>query len=302
MRFPATILLTSLLAVEPAPPVQTTPPQIKVDVDLVLVTATVTDNRNRFVQGLERGHFQLWEDRIEQEIVHFSTEDTPVSLGIVVDRSGSMGGAPGLNLLATARSTAYGCLEQSLRDDEFFLIEFSDQAQVVADFTSNISKLKERLLFTGAGGRTALWDAIYAGVNKLEDSQHARKALLVLTDGKENKSRYTLTELKGIVREREIRIYSMNLDEVALDAMADLTELTGGRIFRSRTPCQELAADLKNQYVLGYIPINRSADGAFRSIRVRVDTKKLPKELSNLSVRARAGYYAQSSGDAKPVR
>jgi Ca-activated chloride channel family protein len=248
---------------------------------------------------LEKEHFRVWEDRIDQEIVHFSTEDTPVTLGIIFDRSGSMGGSRGSSPLDAIRSRAYTCLQNGLREDEYFLIEFSDQPEVVADFTTDMAKLRQKLLFAGAGGRTALWDAIYAGVTKLEDAAHARKALLVLTDGRENRSRYTLSELRGLVREQDVRIYTMDREDVQFDGLNQLVGLTGGRAFRSSNPCKELEADLKNQYVIGYHSTNLAADGAWRDIRVRVEAKGLPRELSDLTVRTRAGYYAKSDGGSR---
>ena len=278
---------------------------IHVDVDLVIVNVTVTDSRNRFVQGLSKEHFQVWEDKVEQEITMFEMEDAPVSLGIIVDRSGSMGdrkprpSAPGQSspsasqtLLDEARSSAYSCLRDGLRDDEYFLIEFSDSTQVVSDFTDSLGTLKDKLLFLGAGGSTSLWDAIYAGVRKLQNATHARKALLVLTDGEENSSRYSLSNVKEALRERDVRIYSMNLEEVQIDGMQQLVKLSGGMIFRGTSPCKELSAELRNQYVIGYRSTNRATDGAWRDIRVRMNTSNLPKEMSDLSVRARSGYFA----------
>ena len=296
------LLWVSLLAGQgaaPAPPIQTNR-SIRVDVDLVLVNVTVTDRYGRFVQGLSKEHFQVWEDKVEQEIATFSGEDTPVSLGIILDRSGSMGvtkpratDSRSPSILDEARSYAFECLKDGIREDEYFLVEFSSKAQVVADFTNDLSRLREKLLFVEAGGRTALWDAIYAGVAKSQDGMYTRKALLVLTDGLENNSRYTLFNLKEVLRERDVRIYGVNATpNVQFDGLAQLIELSGGRSFGSSNPCQELAADLKNQYVLGYRPTNRASDGAFRKITVRLDPSSLPKGVSDLSVRARAGYYA----------
>jgi len=281
-----------------APPVQSNR-TIRVDVDLVLINVTVTDSRNRFVEDMSKEHFRVFEDKVEQEILTFSNEDAPVSLGIVFDRSGSMGGGkasaklpPGFRgRLDEMRSTAYSCLKDALRDDEYFLLEFSDTPQVVADFTTDLTNLKEKLLFVGANGRTALWDAIYSGVAKVREGTHARKALLVLTDGQENNSRYTLGQLKSMLREEDVRIYSYGPD-VQFDGLNSLSEISGGRVFRSSSPCKELEAELRTQYVLGYRPTNRSKDGEFRKVTVRVNTDSLPKNISGLTVRARQGYYA----------
>ena len=286
---------------------QSTPQQsnrtIRVDVDLVLVNVTVTDSRGRFVQGMSKEHFRIWEDKVEQEIVHFGNEDASVSLGVIFDRSGSMGTmsnkryAPGFGgVIDWMRSTAFSCLKNALKDDEYFLIEFANSPTLAADFTDDLSKIKENLLFIGANGRTALWDAIYAGVTKVQEGQHPRKALLILTDGRENNSRYTLAQLKSVLREQDVRIYSFDpraaWPEVLYDGLDSLAEMSGGRVFRSASPCSELEAELRSQYILGYRPTNRAKDGEFRKITVRTNSESFPKNLSGLTVRVRQGYYA----------
>jgi len=273
--------------------------RINLDVRLVLATVTVTDSHNRFVQGLQKKDFQIWEDKIEQTPVTFSSETTPVTLGIILDKSGSMGGRHQPNGRGSPTfqdqmiTTATSCLRDGTREDEYFLVEFSSRPMVTADFTNDLSKLGQELVFMDAGGSTALWDAIYLGVRKVEHASNSRKALLVLTDGIENHSRYTLGELKGILREQDVRIYSMDRVQVQFSGIDQLADLTGGRVFRSSNPCKELSADLRNQYVIGYNPTNRAADGSWRNIRVRIRPEGLPKEMSNLSVRARQGYYTE---------
>ena len=275
--------------------------RIHMDVRLVLVTVTVTDSHNRFVQGLEKKNFQIWEDKIEQAPITFSSETTPVSLGIILDKSGSMGGRhlPSGAAIPTLQDhmimTATSCLRDSTSEDEYFLVEFSNRPTVTADFTNDISKLGQQLVFMDAGGSTALWDAIYLGVRKIEHASNSRKALLALTDGMENHSRYTLGELKGILREQDVRIYSMDRVQVQFSGIDQLADLTGGRVFRSSNPCKELSADLRNQYVIGYTPTNRAADGSWRNIRVRIRPEGLPKGMQELSVRARQGYYTEQA-------
>lgn len=258
---------------------------LRVDVDLVLVNVTVTDRRNRYVQSLSAEQFQVWEDRIQQEVSYFSTEDAPLSLGLIVDRSGSMGGSGAVSL-DFARRGALNCLQDGIREDEYFMIEFADKAEVTADFTRSVEKLKDRLIVLGSGGNTALYDAIYSGVAKLQDASHSRRALVVLTDGEENQSRYSLSELKAFLQEQDVRIYFIG------EGNNQLAELTGGRVFTDINACQKLKADLQTQYVLGYRPTNRAKDGKWREIRVRIDNQGLTRELSDLSIRARAGYYA----------
>jgi|SRR5688572_11583900 len=275
---------------------------IRVDVDLVLANVTVTDKRNRFVQGLSKEHFRIFEDKVEQEIQTFSNEEAPITLGIVIDRSGSMGEksvsktppvvAPQIRAkLDKMRETAYSCLRTGLREDEYFLVEFSGTPEVVADITNDMSRLREKLLFTGAGGRTALWDAIYLGASKVQEGTHSRKALLVLTDGLENNSRYTLSQIKEVLREQDVRVYSYG-GNVTFDGLNALTELSGGRTFLGSSPCKQLEAELRSQYVIGYRPTNRQKDGEFRRINVRINSESLPKGLSGLNIRARQGYFA----------
>ena len=281
-------------------------PRINVDVDLVLVNVSVTDSRNRFVRGLSSKDFRVWEDKVEQEITAFSKEDTPVSLGIVIDKSGSMGitkprsspNPPGpqksQRRIDDARASAYSCLRDGLADDEYFLIEFSDSTQVVADFTKDLRTLQDKLLFMGAGGSTSLWDAVYAGIAKLQKATHSRKALLVLTDGEENSSRYSLGDVKRELRESDVRSYTMDNVDVQFDGLRSLVNLTGGMNFRGSSPCKELSAELRTQYIIGYRSTNRTVDGEWREIRVRMDMATLPKKeiMSELTVRARTGYYA----------
>ena len=272
--------------------------RINLDVNLVLVTVTVTDKHNRFVLDLKKEDFQIWEDKIEQEMKTFSNETAPVTMGIIVDKSGSMGGhriKPGgspTTLQDQAINMATSCLRDGTRQDEYFLLEFSDHPMITSDFTHDLSTLNQSLVFMDAGGNTALWDAIYLGVRKIEHASNSRKALLVLSDGLENKSRYSLSDLKSLLREQDVRIYSMDRVAVQFDGLANLSDMTGGRVFRSSNPCKELSADLRNQYVLGYVPTNRATDGSWRSIRVAIRQEGLPKELSGLNVRARKGYYA----------
>jgi Ca-activated chloride channel homolog len=299
------VLLCAVPGISPLAGQQTTPQQsngtIRVDVDLVLVNVTVTDSRSRFVEGMRKEHFRIWEDKVEQDILTFSNEDAPVSLGIIVDRSGSMGEQkiknPNVppeyrNKFEEMRTTAFSCLKGGIRDDEYFLIEFSNSPQVVADLTNDMSKLREKLLFAGPGGLTALWDAIYLGAAEVQKGTHPRKALLVLTDGLENNSRYTLSQLKNVLREQDVRIYSYGGGHVTFDGLNSLTTITGGRTFMGSNPCKELEAELRTQYVIGYRPTNRTKDGEFRRITVRINSEGLPKNISGLTVRARQGYFA----------
>jgi Ca-activated chloride channel family protein len=276
-----------------------TVPALKVDVDLVLVHATVTDSANKYVNNLRLEDFRLWEDRIEQPLQYFSTENVPLSVGIIFDVSGSM-----QNKLASARAAASTFLKMGDRDDEYFLVEFGNSPQLVQDFTTDITKLQSRLLFTRAKGNTSLYDALYLGLDKVSHGNNARKALLLITDGEDNHSRYGFTEVKQFAREHDVMIYSIGIVEGADPQFSglggrlileSLAELTGGIAFfpdsLAALPdiCERIGIDLKNQYVLGYRPANLSSDGAWRKVQVKVNT---PPNMAGLHVRARSGYYA----------
>jgi Ca-activated chloride channel homolog len=285
----------------PVPVSSQTPasPSIRVDIDLVLVNATVTDSANKYVTGLQPQHFRVWEDKIEQQIEYFSVEDLPTSVGIIFDVSGSM-----QNKLDPARAAASTFMRMGGKEDEYFLIEFSDYPQLVQDFTTDVSKIQTSLLFTRASGSTALYDALYLGMEKVERGHNSRKALLLITDGLDNHSRYSFSDVREFAREHDVMIYSIGLvdegDPLGTGfggkaILQNLSGLTGGVAFFPKflsaleSICAQIAVDLKNQYLLGYRPQNSSADGRWRKIRVKVDR---PKGTPPLNVRAKSGYYA----------
>src|ERR1044071_2661466 len=179
---------------------------LKIDVDLTLVNATVTDSLNRYVSGLEQEHFQIWEDKLEQKIEYFSSEDVPMSLGMIFDVSGSM-----KDKISTARDAAVTFLKTGNPDDEYFLVEFANRPEVAEDFTSDITKLQNRLIFAPAKGMTAMYDSVYLGLEKLKEGSNPKKALLLITDGEDNRSRYTFSNVKEFVKEQDIQIYSIGI-------------------------------------------------------------------------------------------
>jgi Ca-activated chloride channel family protein len=275
-------------------------PGLRVDVDLVLLHATVTDSKNRYITNLKPEDFQVWEDKIEQRIDYFSAESVPLSIGIIFDVSGSMA-----NKLASARTAANTFLRMGDRDDEYFLIQFSDSPQLVQDFTTDITKLQNRLLFTRAKGRTSLYDALYLGLEKVSRGNNVRKALLLITDGQDNHSRYSLSDVRAFAREHDVMIYSIGIvDGTDLQTeftgqaiLESLSDMTGGVAFfpdsLEALPgiCAKIGLDLKSQYVIGYRPVNPSNDGRWRKIRVKINR---PKGLGPLNVRAKNGYYAST--------
>jgi Ca-activated chloride channel family protein len=284
-------------------PPQTAPP-LRVDIDLVLLTATVKDRANRYVRGLTQESFQIWEDKTEQQIRYFSEEDVPLSVGIIFDISGSMA-----NKLAPARAAASTFLRMGERGDEYFLIEFSDRAGLVQDFTTDITKLQNSLLATYAKGGTSLYDALYFGMEKVNRGHNSRKALLLITDGEDNHSRYSFSDVREFAKEHDVLVYSIGLLEeqstqlprMGAAVLQDLANITGGIAFFPDSIaaldaiCAQIGNDLKNQYVIGYHSTNPNSDGKWRKIRMKVN---MPKGAPRLSVRAKSGYYASKVASA----
>jgi Ca-activated chloride channel family protein len=273
---------------------------LRVDVDLVLINATVTDSDNRYVTGLGSENFQIWEDKVEQQIEYFSSEDVPLSAGLVFDVSGSMAG-----MLPMARSAAVTFLRMGNPQDEYFLVEFSDDPRLVRDFTSDIADLQHRIAFSNAGGRTALYDAMYLAMDKVSRGSNPRKALVLITDGQDNRSRYSYSNVKEFAKERDIQVYAIALSAptttqyvsrmAGTAVLNDLTKVTGGRAFAPYSVnemdgiCRRIGLELKSQYILGYRSTNTVKDGKWRKIKAKV----VPSQgMPRMSVRAKSGYYA----------
>ncbi len=265
--------------------------QLSVDVDIVLVPVTVTNDRGQYVGGLEKQHFQVYEDKVEQSIVSFSTEDSPLSLGIVLDSSGSMNPT-----MALARRNGGACIDVGAEQDEYFLIVFSDNLKVNTDFTPDLQKLRTALLTVQSKGRTALYDAIYAGLAKIKGGTNPRKALVVVSDGFDNHSRYTEKNIGDAIKESDVQLYLIGNEGDG--ALRRLAEDTGGRSLAPRTRvyelgniCNQIVREVKNQYLLGYRPTNQNKDGKWRNISVKLTP---PSGVGRLNVRPKKGYFAPS--------
>src|SRR5690348_12893751 len=180
------------------------PANIRIDKTLVLINVTVTDPLNRFVTGLEKEHFRLYEDKIQQDITQFSSEDAPISIGLVFDTSGSMG-----QKLQKSRQAAAEFFKTANPADEFFLVQFNDRPELTVPFTTDTDKIQSALTFTQSKGRTALLDAVYLAMNEMKKARNPRKALLIISDGGDNSSRYTETEIKNRVREADVQMFSI---------------------------------------------------------------------------------------------
>ncbi len=284
--------LTSALEKTHAKPIQ-------IQVDLVLVNVTVTDPLNRLVTGLEKENFVLAEENRLQAIRTFSSEDAPISLGVIFDMSGSMA-----NKIEKSRAAVVEFFKTANPEDEFFLITFSDKPEVLADFTNSIEDIQGKLIYTVPKGRTALLDAVYLGITKMRDAKHSRKALLIISDGGDNRSRYTDSEIKSLVREADVQIYAVGLfdaysaspeEQRGPFTLAAITDITGGRTITINNVNElsdvatKIGVELRNQYVLGYRPTDPVRNGKYRKIKVKLLP---PKGLPQLNVHAKTGYYA----------
>jgi len=257
-------------------------PGMAVDVNLVLVNVTVTDDWNRIVTGLDKENFSVLEGSEIQQVRHFSSEDAPISLGVIFDMSGSMN-----DKIMKAREAVIEFFKTANPQDEFFMITFNDRPELRADFT-------------------AMLDAIYMGVSQMKEARNSKKALLIISDGGDNHSRYTENEIKSMVKEADVQIYSIGIfslspsqpEEIAGPALlTEISQVTGGRLFTINNPNEladvatKIGIELRNQYVLGYRPNNKVKDGHWRKIKVKLNP---PKGLPHLNVYARTGYYAPS--------
>ncbi len=267
---------------------------LKVDVDMVLVYATVTDELGHYVLGLAPEHFQVFEDKVEQKVQTFSSEDVPMSVGIILDASGSMKSS-----ITLAKDAAVTFLKIGSPEDDYFLVEFNDKAVVTEDFTTDISRLQNHLMFIPAKGRTALFDSLYLGLEKVREGTNPRKFLLIITDGGDNHSRYSFAAVRDFARERDAQIYLIAVTggggPIGSGTVSDIVELTGGRRFFARSAddlddiCTKIAIEVKSQYIIGYRSTNENHDGKYRRVAVKVNP---PKGLSRMFVRAKEGYYA----------
>lgn len=275
-------------------------PTIDKNVNLVLVPVTITDPMNRMVTGLDENFFTVLEDDVRQRITSFSSDDAPISVGVIFDDSGSMS-----DKIEKSREALQQFFKTANPQDEFFLIDFSDEPRLLCTFTSDIDQVDDSVNELRAHGRTALLDAVYLGLDQMRQARYTRKALLIISDGGDNHSRYTEREVLKVVREADVQIYAIGIfspagergtaEEQEGPAMLnDITDATGGRTFAisdvDELPdvATKIGIELRNEYVLGYSPSNDSHDGKWRKIQVKLHP---PAGLPPLTVSARTGYY-----------
>ena len=272
---------------------------VKIDVDLVLVNATVTDQEGRPVTGLEKTRFQVWEDKVQQDIQYFSTEEVPISLGVIFDISSSMA-----DKLWVSRDAVTTFLKTGTPADEYALIEFNDRPHVAQDFTSNIADFQNRIALASSSGWTALYDAVYLGIEKLRHAHNRRKALLFVTDGEDNHSHYTFADVKQLAKESDVQLFAIGIAGLPITTatkgnksgravLQELVELTGGEVFFTTDVrklddiCSKISDTLRKQYLLGYTSTNTTKDGKWRRLHLKVNN------MSHVNVHARSGYYSR---------
>src|SRR6266851_2547366 len=276
--------------------------RIRVDVNLVVLHTTVLDDRGRFADGLKQDNFRVLEDKVEQKLSVFKREDIPVSMGLVIDNSGSM-----RDKRPRVNEAAITLVEASNKNDEAFVVNFNDDfyLDLDKDFTNSVPELKEALERIDSRGSTALYDAIIGSLDHLKKASKDKKVLLVVTDGEDNASRNRLEKMIREVQKTDTVVYTIGLlgqenkkeAKHARKALEQIAAASGGLAYFPENVedvhniCEQVAHDIRNQYILAYYPSNTRRDGTFRAITVGVIP---PRGRGKLVARTRNGYYAPS--------
>lgn len=307
MTYPFLLLLLTLFvlarALKASPlsgsPVGESERPLRAESNLVLVPVMVTDRLGRVVLGLNRDNFCIYDGADQQVIRFFSSEDVPISVGIIFDTSSSM-----TRKVERSSEAAQKFLRGSNPNDEFFLIAFNDRPKLLVDFTNSVDEVQSALAKLTPAGNTALLDAVYLGLNKLNGAHNERKALLIISDGGDNHSRYNPREIWSMMEESESQIYAMGIfdetprtkaERMGPDLLKSMSSVTGGLTFAIHDlrdvgdAADKLATELRNQYLIAYRPSNLLRNGKWHRISVRLT---LPNQSYPLRVNSKAGYYA----------
>ena len=276
-------------------------PVLLTNTDLITLTVTVTDTYGRYVSGLSKNAFAIFDDKQPQEIKFFSDDDSPVSVGVIFDVSGSMSG----DKIKRARDALSKFIQTSHDSDEYFLIAFNSRAQLLLDKTRDGNSVLDKLTFVETKNQTALYDACYLGVEKVQRGAHPKRALLLISDGQDNDSRYTFNELRKLLKESDVTLYAIGIlsgsdagSSMGMEGQGILDELagvSGGKAFFPRSAAEmddifeQIALELRHQYSIGYKPDQFLNDGKWHRIKVKVTP---PRGLPRLFVRSKDGYYA----------
>jgi len=281
----------------PKPPAPRKDPQIRVAVDLVQVPATVVDPYGRIVTGFKKGNFRVFEDGVEQEILNFSDEDVPVSIGLVLDLSGSIA-----DKMPIIRTGAVDFLRNGNPEDEFLVVGFRNKAELLTGFTSDPDTLQSRMLYLTSHGMTALFDGVYMAMGQMKSAHNPRRGVILITDGGENHSRRSEKDVAKLFQEADTQFYAIGLfggaktieEAEGPDLLQDLAQRSGGRNFSGSARSvpdivQKIGEELRSEYVLAYRPANHPHDGRWHKIRVQLDA---PPGLPPLNTYSRTGYMS----------
>lgn len=286
---------------KPADQAEIAPAAIRAESNLVLISVSVIDPKNGPVTGLDKQNFRIYENKVEQRVVQLSREDQPAAVGIIFDTSGSM-----KKKAEKSRAAVTAFLRTANPEDEFFMVEFDNHAHLALPYTDQTQRIEEELTRTHPFGRTALLDAIYLGLQELRKSHKPRKALLIVSDGGDNCSRFTEADVRNLVNESDVRIYALGIlasanahvlpeEAGGPDLLSDIAEQTGGRLFpvANIDELPEAAAriglELRNHYLVAYEPTNLHRDGKYHKVQVKVEATDRSRSWR---VAWRSGYYA----------
>jgi len=281
--------------------------RIRVNAGLVVLHATIQDHKGVLVSGLGQESFQVYEDGVLQQIKYFSHEDIPVTVGLIIDNSGSMG-----NKRAEVVAAALAFAHSSNPKDQMFVVNFNEHVRFAltgnTPFTDQVSQLEVALSKINANGETALYDAVAAALEHLKKGDRDKKVLIVISDGGDNASQHTLAQILSMTQQADAIIYTIGLFDEENDdrnprVLAQLAKNTGGDVFLPRSLqeavpiCERIARDIRNQYTISYVPANRKLDGTYRAIQVRANAP----QRGHLSVRTRTGYRAPLDPQSSPA-
>jgi Ca-activated chloride channel family protein len=295
------VMIATRAAAKPA--TELLPAHLRVDTSLVLVPVHVTTTLGISVTDLSKTNFQIYEDNVEQTITHFAKDDAPASIGLVFDASGSM-----RNKIHKSSEAAAAFFKTANREDEFFLVEFNERPRLAIPFTFDSDELYNHIVHTRTVGRTSLLDAIHMALVQMKKAANPRKAIVIVSDGGDNCSRYSFGQIKNALVESEVQLYAMGIfdpddgpkkrppEEVkGPGLLSELAELSGGRHYPiddlNELPkiSEQIGVELRNQYVLGYSPANLERDGKYRTIKLSLAP---PAGMPSLRTQYRRGYYA----------